>query len=293
MKTNILRSLVVMFAMLCSLLIALAAFAEPPEVNQLSQKTGNTDSSERRKTAESREQINLKAVEALIAVATDNKGDLEARTTALKSLEAVLSKADKEVLGLAVIGLSKAAKPNEIIEWVRSLVLPVIVVIVGFFISLKLERARSGLATQLEGIKADFGAKFHARSARYNKEFQVYECIWTKCVAVRNAAARLENAVLERADQATRKKLFHELGDNAKEFQKAFENNEPFFDQNVCGTFNEINQEIDKESKRLESLDKDKIDDDSWSELQATSRECSDLIDKAKQRIVQRIRELD
>src|SRR5271157_5441463 len=58
-------------------------------------------------------------------------------------------------------------------------------------ITRQIESAKIEYAKELEGIKSQLNAKYHAHTVRFEKEFKVYEQIWKTLVELRNATVKL------------------------------------------------------------------------------------------------------
>ena len=61
-------------------------------------------------------------------------------------------------------------------------------------ITRQIESVKTEYAKELEGLKSELNAKFHAHTVRFQKEFQVYEQIWKALLELRNATLKLRPA---------------------------------------------------------------------------------------------------
>jgi hypothetical protein len=105
----------------------------------------------------------------------------------------------------------------------------------------KIESVKTEYAKELESLKSQLNAKFHARTVRYEKEFESYKEIWDSIVELMDHIFELHIAVsipdrgsdLAKAD---RKKFLEAIG----KFYFAFEKNRPFFSPEVYSVIAEL-----------------------------------------------------
>src|SRR5208283_809832 len=126
----------------------------------------------------------------------------------------------------------------------------------------KIESAKTEYAKELEGLKSQLNAKFHAHTVRFEKEFKVYERIWETLIELRNATVKLRppGDYYTREDHSPeeeKQKRFEEYREAFKAFYLAFYGNKPFFHPEVFSCLKDLTDVIFSEAsefyKRLES----------------------------------------
>jgi len=101
----------------------------------------------------------------------------------------------------------------------------------------KIESVKTEYAKELEGLKSQLNAKFHAQTVRFEKEFHVYEKIWKALLEIKNSTVKLRpisDTVDSRVSEEDRKR------ERLERFGKAFDcfypavyENKPFFPPDI------------------------------------------------------------
>jgi hypothetical protein len=102
----------------------------------------------------------------------------------------------------------------------------------------KIESVKNDYAKELEGLKSQLNAKFHAQTVRFEKEFKVFEEVWASLVSLRDATRRLR-PLFEYADPKDpkhpeeAKKRLDDFGKSYDSFYTVVHCNRPFFPQEI------------------------------------------------------------
>jgi hypothetical protein len=95
----------------------------------------------------------------------------------------------------------------------------------------KIESVKTEYAKELEGLKSQLNAKFHAQTVRFEKEFQVLEEVWTRLLDLRNAGAAFKPGVrMGEQDENELRKCF---GTAYGDFLRTIDTHKPFYPQEV------------------------------------------------------------
>lgn len=104
-----------------------------------------------------------------------------------------------------------------------------------------IESVKTEYAKELEGLKSQLNAKFHAQTVRFEKEFDTYKEIWDSIVQFMDQIFELHIAVSipdRRPDlhEADKKKFLQAI----QNFYFAFEKNRPFFSPEVYNVITKL-----------------------------------------------------
>ncbi len=166
-------------------------------------------------------------------------------------------------------------------------------------ITRQIESAKMEYAKELEGIKSQLNAKFHAQTVRYEKELQIYEDIWKTQVELRNAAVKLRPpgdfySNGDNSSEQEKQTRFELYSDSFNAFFLAFYANKPFIHSNVLSCLADLTDLIVSEAsefkKRLD-FEIGPTDDTHyyWKEAQNNidliMKKTDTICDKIRQRI--------
>jgi hypothetical protein len=98
-------------------------------------------------------------------------------------------------------------------------------------ITRQIEAAKIEYAKELEGLKSQLNAKFHAQTVRFEKEFQVLEEVWSRLIDLHNAGAAFQPGV--KFGEPDKDEDMKRFGEAYKAFLRTIDVQKPFFPQEV------------------------------------------------------------
>jgi hypothetical protein len=111
-------------------------------------------------------------------------------------------------------------------------------------ITRQIESAKIEYAKELEGIKSQLNAKFHAHTVRFEKEFDSYKEIWGNLVEMREAFVKYRfQANMTSPDTGDfKRQLSNKFAESITSLVISYDKNRPFFSKSVYETISQITE---------------------------------------------------
>ena len=95
----------------------------------------------------------------------------------------------------------------------------------------KIESVKTEYARQLEDIKSQLNAKFHAHSLRLNKEFQCLQEVWSALLDLQCSAEKIFQP--KQDERERREDHLSDLLEGIEQFHKKIKEYKPFYPENI------------------------------------------------------------
>jgi hypothetical protein len=161
----------------------------------------------------------------------------------------------------------------------------------------KIESVKTEYAKELEGLKSQLNAKFHAQTVRFEKEFKVFEEVWAALVSLRDATTRLRPTI-DYADPKkpeVAKERLEDFGKGYDGFYSVVHCNRPFFPQEIFDLLRGLLKLALGEARDYQEgwSDPRSHDPDYWKTAEKNSQEILARIEEICEAIRKRIKEYD
>lgn len=165
-------------------------------------------------------------------------------------------------------------------------------------ITTEIESSKAVFSERLEGLKADLSARGQFSKARYEHEMKVFEEIWPKLCAVRDAALSLrpvmDSSLAEGETQESRKQTrLGKLSEAYGEFARGVEHSRPFYPAEIWKELRALLDLFYKEGVEYQILDMQRDWQKYWDSAQANAKAISEQIDKICEAIRSRLTKFD
>jgi hypothetical protein len=146
----------------------------------------------------------------------------------------------------------------------------------------KIESVKTEYAKELEGLKSQLNAKFHAHTVRFEKEFQVLEEVWSRLIDLHSAGAAFQPGLKSgKSDKAEDMKRF---GEAYNAFLRTTDVHKPFFPQEVFNLLEDYRRGqfkyvSDHEFITQPGFQRDWVSPEFWDKRDENLKEITKLVD--------------
>ena len=164
----------------------------------------------------------------------------------------------------------------------------------------KIESVKTEYAKELEGLKSQLNAKFHAQTVRFEKEFKVYEQLWATLLNLRNATLNLrpsgDSVDPNESEEDRRKRRLERFKAAFDVFYPTVYENKPFFPLGIFDHLDSLRRLITSESVdyswRRDEPNERRYDPNYWEKARANADKIMVATDAICDLIRQRIERL-
>ena len=188
--------------------------------------------------------------------------------------------------------LLTAAGLAGIVSIIISTIICALIILLGkIWLEKQLQSQITDNEAKLKSIQAELDKSNHVHRIQFEKEFQIYEEIWSKLLELRNKTLSLRPVMdtynPNETEEDRKKRRLDDFSEAVNEFTKIFHTQQPFYPQEIFDYLAEIRTITFKEAIGYKNKNIDR--DDYWEEVERNHDRILENIETVLKLIRQRI----